>query len=1104
MSRIVLQQIQLVNWYGFTDTVIPVSPDLTLISGENECGKSTILDAIKYAYTGDTQFNRAGGNYQSGIGKRNLVSYTRCLVDASASIYARSAEQYPTVITHIALTYLDALHGDRFVLGVVIETGPSDNYGTNWYAYDLSQNEQMTYLYEADGVKKVYDAKELHERYQVKLYNKIEGVALFMQRLGLRLPYREVSKYQRKLRNIMAYNPAAKIQDFIKESVLEAHDIKFDKLKDAKKNIESITLNLEQIRTELADLDAILKAFDEQDRIARRLQVDDVKRIYRILLKKQREAEEAKEYIARSKAEQAGITAEAEGLAEELARLADTIDELRRALKEMDVYQAIQKAEEAIANYRVLLEALAKQKQELEDFEEKSVAARSLMQKEGETVALPQAVSLCSPAVAGTEKALYTERLKEAFQAYRDNLIIQLSGLEHEQREREKEVLATQEMIALCEKNKPDYSYAKDQMALIREINRALADSGRKGVARLACEYVAQFADESWRDATEAFLGRHRYAIIVEPEDFAVANAVMDRSSFRYVELVNTRRLMSYQAEIYEDALYHRLVIHNETAARYFAYLLGRIHAVEKDAVPEFDNAISREGKLSRNMAVTYVDFRKIRSYALGGEAVRLNLERARKHLKRLETEETECLRKQKAAENTKQQFTEILGMFRPFSFDVHRQAEETGRLLQEEERHHRELLDAQKSNAEFMTLNSQLSEATGRESVLKRKRGELEGRKERLKIQAEEKEKVLAETETEIASRRQELEEEQRRASSVVKQAMEELDAFLAGEKNGHDVMKPDSRRKREGERDNIRTELRAKQQNFNNRKSETEKLPEGLEHEAAYQARRGKIWIDDLQGVQERLREQTVKYQKIFKHEFVLNIYETAKEARQQIGEINRELRKLGFSTRYQFDVKLLDNTSDFAKILRYAEYLEKTNDAGDGQVSFTELMGMDREEAERREREIQAIINRMLDKNDSGELQKYADYRNYMSYEIIIDNDTIHGGKLSKQVGYNSGAGTQIPYTLILSASLSMLYNARENVIRLFFIDEPFEKMSDHNIRLMLEFFKAQKFQVLFCAPPNKLESIGSECGVIIPVLKRSNDNMLIGQVRFHDSI
>ncbi len=102
----------------------------------------------------------------------------------------------------------------------------------------------------------------------------------------------------------------------------------------------------------------------------------------------------------------------------------------------------------------------------------------------------------------------------------------------------------------------------------------------------------------------------------------------------------------------------------------------------------------------------------------------------------------------------------------------------------------------------------------------------------------------------------------------------------------------------------------------------------------------------------------------------------------------------------------------------------------------------------------------------------------------------------------MGYNSGAGTQIPYTLILSAALSMLYNARVNSVRLIFIDEPFEKMSDHNIKLMLDFFKAQNFQVIFCAPPNRLESIGSECGVIIPLLKLKKEDMRIGKVKFHE--
>ena len=231
MSKIALRNIRLINWYGFTNTTIPVSENLTLISGENECGKSTILDAIKYAYTGDTQFNKATSGYNAGVGKRNLVSYTRCLVDASAGVYARPADKIPAVYTHIALEYYDQINEKPFILGVIIETGISDISGTFWYVIDKKELKDVAFVYEEDSLVKPYNASGFQKRYGVQLKKKQEGIALFMQMVGLKLPFQEVSKYQRKLRNIMAYNPAAKIQEFIKESVLEEHDVNFDQQK---------------------------------------------------------------------------------------------------------------------------------------------------------------------------------------------------------------------------------------------------------------------------------------------------------------------------------------------------------------------------------------------------------------------------------------------------------------------------------------------------------------------------------------------------------------------------------------------------------------------------------------------------------------------------------------------------------------------------------------------------------------------------------------------------------------------------------------------------------------------------------------------------------
>lgn len=170
------------------------------------------------------------------------------------------------------------------MLGVVIETAVADIRGTYWYALDGRRIADLDYVYQDGDVVKPYDASGFQKKHQVQLKKKQEGITLFMQMVGLRLSHPEVTKYQTKLRNLMAYNPAAKIQEFIRESVLEKHDVNFDKLKEARKNIEQINGSLERIELELADLDKIIHGFDEYDKKEKALKVDSVKLHYKSLL----------------------------------------------------------------------------------------------------------------------------------------------------------------------------------------------------------------------------------------------------------------------------------------------------------------------------------------------------------------------------------------------------------------------------------------------------------------------------------------------------------------------------------------------------------------------------------------------------------------------------------------------------------------------------------------------------------------------------------------------------------------------------------------------------------------------------------------------------
>ena len=297
MSKIILKNVYLLNWYGFVDKTIPLGDGLSLITGENECGKSTILDAIKYAFTGDTDFNKATSATRMGSGKRTLSSYTRCLIDPDSKKYARSSTDFPNVYTHIAMEYFNQSDEKYFVLGVILETNPSDNVDNFWYSIENITLKDVKFFNEADGKKYVLNSKQFREKNKVELLNKSNGIVKFMNMTGLKLQGESITNYQRKLKNIMTYNPEAKIQQFIKESVLEKKDINLNKLKEAKDSIDEITSSFEKIEEEISQLEVILNAFEELRRIDSRIKKDDAKNAYKRLLKASKSIEDNKKQI---------------------------------------------------------------------------------------------------------------------------------------------------------------------------------------------------------------------------------------------------------------------------------------------------------------------------------------------------------------------------------------------------------------------------------------------------------------------------------------------------------------------------------------------------------------------------------------------------------------------------------------------------------------------------------------------------------------------------------------------------------------------------------------------------------------------------------------
>ena len=156
-----------------------------------------------------------------------------------------------------------------------------------------------------------------------------------------------------------------------------------------------------------------------------------------------------------------------------------------------------------------------------------------------------------------------------------------------------------QQIINDCNSKKTTFSDIPDYVALKDEINREFEKIGINSIACFACEYVIGLTDESWRDTIESYLGRRRYTILVEPEYYDIADDVLNASSNKYAHLFNTKLLMEKEIFIEEDSVVKYINVKNQVTKQYFDYQLGRFHATTKDKVKNYENAISKEGRIS-------------------------------------------------------------------------------------------------------------------------------------------------------------------------------------------------------------------------------------------------------------------------------------------------------------------------------------------------------------------------------------------------------------------------------------------------------------------------------------------------------------------------
>lgn len=1097
---IVLRKLRLINWYGFNNVTLPIGL-FTLIAGKNGNGKSVLLDAIKYALYADTVFNKSTEN----TGSRTVSSYTRGLLDATATTFMRPADKVPNVYTHIALEMENREIGNPFILGTVIETSASNNNVVRRYVVEGKTLEQVAHTYVDNGQIMPYSAEQLQKALGVKLLDVNDGMVQFMQRTGLRLNAKQLSSFRHKLRSIMSYNPDSKIDQFIRESVLEEKPLDFSKLVEAKKNIDSLTVNFLAIDDEIQELEKILELFERLVNSRNVLVADDIKIDYKQFITYTNEIKQAELKMDKALRE----TKQAEALEAELKVRESELDQrVRKAklnLDALDCSRAIEEAKNALSRAQTEKQQLAKEREDLVVFQERVNEWQQKLEVENVTVENCDVLTnLTSSQFTKIEKEQSVEQLFQTIKQHRDNIFTEKTRFQDQIEDNEKIQSRLQEQLNEYNAKKTTFSQIPHYVQLKNDINREFAKRGIQSEARFACEYVLEITDEAWRNSIESYLGARRYTLLVEPEYYDIADDVLNTSKKNYAHLFNTKLLMKKSVHVQEQSVVQFINVKNPIAKHYFYYQLGRFKATTKEQVKLYENAISLDGRISVAMDSYFLQFDKIKFYCLGQDAIELNRVKTEQKLELYKQEHEALTTKKKQLESNQQYFERATAFFGQFNFEAYAEFDAAEKNCVHKEDELNQLIDAQNHNVEYMTL-AELVESLEMElhKVMDKKQQAADD-KYKWNYAFKESEGLFKKCQQAFDIVQANLTHFQQQHPFIYEKAIVDYQKHL---ENGPDsiggILKDRDRTKRLAKQ--LANNLTAAQSAYNSSKLTDNHLPINDESRAKYEARKSKIWIDDLQQIRDELKQQTRRYEEIFKNEFVLTILKNCEAARDDLKRINAELGRLSFKSTYKFDYQYIQDGSDYGKIIEYAKYLKEREELGVqmNQLTLDEMTSYSIDEGEQLENNIRQIINRIVDSNDRNKIEDLADYRNYMSYEILLTNDILKGAKLSRQAGYNSGAEVQIPYMLILLSALLLIYNDKLSSTRLVFIDEPFAKMDPTNIKIMLNFMKEQRLQMIFCAP-DKTELIGNECQVILPVLRTQANLMEIGIVEIREGV